>query len=486
MKKIEFNDLTIHDLFGFEDAESQDIGRLKEFFIKKDTYKRVAADVPVRLLVGNKGTGKSALFHVAMSEEKEKGNIPILIKPDDIAELGKNDENFLLRIRQWKYGLTKIIGEKALEEFGFNSGNYLSTLTKFGLKIVNFLNETIRTDMVSLNLNESQQLLIDNFIRNNQIVIYIDDLDRGWEGKKEDISRISALLNCVRDMASENKGLRFKIALRTDVYYSVRTSDESTDKIEGTIVWYQWTHHQILVLLIKRILTYLGKTFDEEIALQTPQMYLAYHLDHIFEEKFQGKGKWSNKPMYKVLMSLTRNRPRDLVKLCSMAANEAYYCGSNLITTEHIESVLEKYSIGRIQDTINEYKTELPQIERLLFGMRPSRKERITMDSYVYNTVQLKQKIRNIIQQGEFRFTNQKKPTEQDLILFLFRINFITARKIDEEGEIDRKYFEENRFISSSFVDFGYDWEIHPVFRWALQPDDLKSIMSKLLPSSDK
>lgn len=85
-------------LFGFEDAESESIDWLKEYHLKKDTYDRVAADLPVRILVGHKGTGKSALFKVAMSEEQEKGNLPILIKPDDIAELGKDNENFLLRI----------------------------------------------------------------------------------------------------------------------------------------------------------------------------------------------------------------------------------------------------------------------------------------------------------------------------------------------------------------------------------------------------
>ena len=26
------------------------------------------------------------------------------------------------------------------------------------------------------------------------------------------------------------------------------------------------------------------------------------------------------------------------------------------------------------------------------------------------------------------------------------------------------------------FVDFGYDWEVHPAFRWALQPDNLDDI----------
>lgn len=251
-----FDDETIQKLFGFEDAESESIERLKEYYFKKDTFDRVTAELPLRILVGHKGTGKSALFKVAISEEKEAGNLPILIKPDDIAELGKNNENFLLRIRQWKYGLIKIIGEKVFSEFGLYDEKATSKLTQFGLKLISFISETINVAKDNISLTEGQKILTDNFLKKKRIIVYIDDLDRGWEGKKEDIIRISALLNAIRDLSNENSGLLFKVSLRSDVYYLVRTSDESTDKIEGSVVWCKWTNHEILVLLIKRILTY--------------------------------------------------------------------------------------------------------------------------------------------------------------------------------------------------------------------------------------
>ena len=69
---VDFTDENIQALFGFEDAESEPIARLKEYYLKRDTYDRVVADLPIRILVGHKGTGKSALFKMAMSEEKRK------------------------------------------------------------------------------------------------------------------------------------------------------------------------------------------------------------------------------------------------------------------------------------------------------------------------------------------------------------------------------------------------------------------------------
>jgi predicted KAP-like P-loop ATPase len=179
-----FDDQTIQGLFGSEDAESESIERLKEYYFKKDTFGRVVAELPVRILVGHKGTGKSALFKVAMSEEKDNGNLPILIKPDDIAELGKDDENFLLRIKQWKYGLTKIIGEKVFTEFGISDDTTRAKLSQFGLKLSKYILDTVSALKDNIDLQESQKSLMTSFLKKKKIVVYIDDLDRGWEGKK--------------------------------------------------------------------------------------------------------------------------------------------------------------------------------------------------------------------------------------------------------------------------------------------------------------
>lgn len=481
----EFNDENIQKLFGYEDAESESIDRLKEYYFKNDTFNRVSADLPIRVLVGHKGIGKSALFKIAMAEDIEKGNLPILIKPDDIAELGKGNENFLLTIRQWKKGLNNIIGSKVFTEFGITDNKIISKLSNYSLKLINYVSESVNLVKDKIDFSASQKLIMDNFLKSKKIIVYIDDLDRGWEGKKEDINRLSALLNSIRDLASDNPGLCFKVSLRSDVYFLVRTSDESTDKIEGSVVWYSWTNHEILIMLIKRVLTYFGKDFNEESLLSTPQQHLAHHLDDIMERRFHGYGRWENKAMYKILMSLIRKRPRDLVKLCTLAGREAYRTKSRFIGTTHFQNIFEEYSQGRIQDTINEYRTELPTIEKLIFGMKPSKKEKQVSDSFIFTTPELHYKLNKLIEQNRFIFANNKTATAPELANFLYKINFLTARKVLDDGEIDRKYFEENRYLSNSSAKFGYDWEIHPAYRWALQPDSIDDIFNTLSLSAD-
>ena len=483
MGNLVFGEVQIQKLFGHEAAEDEDPERLREYYFKTSTYEQVVTDLPLRILVGHKGIGKSALFQVAMAEDNENNHLAILIKPDDVVGLGTDPSDFLRTIREWKEGLLEIIAKKVLSSLGRDGDDVAHRMKRYGGLIVDFLRETF-SGWKDLNFSPAKQLVVNQFVKSGRISVYIDDLDRGWQGKRDDVLRISTLLNAVRDIVSENRGIRFRIGLRSDVYYLVRTSDESTDKIEGSVVWQTWTNHEIFILLLKRVDTFFGQSLDEQAVRARTQSQLASRLDRVMERRFQGEGHWRNAPMYRVLMSLIRKRPRDLVKLCTLAARKARERKDTLIRTADFENSFEEYSQGRVQDTINEFRSELPDIERLLLNMKPSRRERTAREGYVYNTAALLAKIRNIMQSGDFHFTNSRQARPKDLAAFMYKINFLTARKEREDG-IVRKYFEENRYLSSDFADFGFDWEIHPAYRWALQPDDPREIFRSLHLSTD-
>ncbi len=481
---LTFSEEELQKLFGHEAAEDEDISRLREYYFKTSTYDQISTDLPLRILVGHKGIGKSALFQVAIAEEREREQIAVLIRPDDIVGLGTDTTDFLKTIREWKTGLSEIIARKVLTTVTESNENWQMKFKRYVGPILGFLEDTFR-EQLKISTAPTKKALINHFIQSGRISVYIDDLDRGWQGRKEDINRISALINAIRDISSECRGINFRISLRSDVYYLVRTSDESTDKIEGSVIWQSWTNHGILVLLIKRIERFFGNDIDERELLATPQYKLAHYLEPVMEKKFRGMGHWENAPMYRVLMSLVRKRPRDLVKLCTLAGRKAREKNDNLIRTNHFEQIFEEYSQGRLQDTINEFRSELPEIGRLLLSMKPSRKEKTAREGYVYSTNTLFAKIKNIYEQGDFRLVNGEVANAKRLASFMYKINFLTARKVTTHG-IVRKYFEENRYLSNEFVDFGFEWEIHPAYRWALQPDNIKDIYSNLILSADE
>ena len=307
-------------------------------------------------------------------------------------------------------------------------------------------------------------------------------MGRAWEGTTNNIKRIAALLNAVRDLTNAYPCLYFRISLRSDVYFLVRTADESTDKIEGNVIWLNWTEHELLVFLAKRVQSYLGNMLSENVLMRKPQFEIAKELYPIMESRFMGEGKWNNKPVHYILLSLTRRRPRDLINLCTQAAREACDNHHSKISTDDWEAIFSRYSQNRLQDTINEHRYELPDIRRLLLGMKPSHSQRKLSGSHKYTEDQLIRKISGIMQNNRFVFSNGQIATEKELLTFMYKINFLIARKDLADGYIDRKYFEDNNYLSTEYIEFGYDWEVHPAFRWALYPEARDIFSSINLP----
>lgn len=470
-----FTEENIQKLFGNEAAEDEESERLREYYFKNDTYEQINVNLPLRILVGHKGIGKSALFKVSFLEDLEKGILPLWIKPDDVVGIADDVTDFLKMVRAWKIGLYKILVQKILKSFKLRK-KIVIDLDYIGEDICLFILETLKKEIDIDSLDEDTLKTYNQFINKPRINVYIDDLDRGWSGNKSGIVKISTLLNAVRDISNTNREIQFKISLRSDVYFLVRTSDESTDKIEGSVIWYRWTHTEILAVLVKRITTFFGNEINEKVLKSSTQSQLGTHLNNIIEPIFSGNGKWSNVPIYKILMSVIRKRPRDLVKLLTLTARNARSRNSNYIITKDFQDVFDKYSLDRIQDTVNEYKSELRDIERLVLGMKPSRSQGKTYkDRFYYTTPELIRKINNIMQRGDFKINN-RLATAKELAAFLYKVNFITATKKLDSGRIHRKDFEENKYLVPKFEDFGYDWEVHMAFRWALQPTEQENI----------
>lgn len=202
----------------------------------------------------------------------------------------------------------------------------------------------------------------------------------------------------------------------------------------------------------------------------------------VIEERFSvGKGHWAGAPIHIVLLSLNRNRPRDLIKLLTSAARTAYQRGHTKILSSDLESVFSDYSHGRITDLTLEFKSELPEIESLLYNMKPSGKSQQARDKrWLYTNDELIKKIKNIKQNHNFRFRNGKPPTEKAIAEFLYKIDFIIARDEDQHERPRWTHFDQNRMLQSQFVDFGYKWEVHPAYRWALQPKSVHEIMEQI------
>ena len=172
----------VQRIFGHEAAEDESVDRLREYYFKTKIFDSIKADLPLRILVGHKGMGKSALFKVAMEEEKAEGKLPILLRPNDVVGIDP-EAGFLSRIKDWKYGLQSIIAQKSFDTFGIKVDGKLGEALHAAGKTLGFIRDTIRPYSESkLDLSPTEKGLITKFLRKSTITVYLDDLDRGWRG----------------------------------------------------------------------------------------------------------------------------------------------------------------------------------------------------------------------------------------------------------------------------------------------------------------
>lgn len=468
---LNFNNISLTSLFGSLAAEDDDPKNLANYFFKTDLYNKLMTDDKVKIVQGYKGTGKSAMLKMAFEELLTKDQFCLWIKPDDFpnVRIDKND-NKLDLIAVWKNDLRELIVRKAYNEF-LNEDKP----TKSVFNTINSLTEMFSLSeerFGTFHHEKAIEKISENFLKNKKIYIFIDDLDRGWTGDEESINRISSLISAVRDLSNDDKGLKFRLSLRADMYFLLREADSNLDKISSNLLDIKWTQHELLIVLVRRVQTYFKNQIDEDVIKTKTQDELDEYLKDVMELDFKGKGKWHNQPIHKILLSLVRERPRDLINLCISGAEEAGKNNHHLIMTKDWEKVLRPYSVNRFKDTISEHHDELHNdgVSVLLNAMKTTKKE-AEKNINIYNYDDLYHKVNNILQQKNLYLPNTKKLiTTEEAMEFLYRIGFVVARKVDTSGYIKRRnYFDDPDLIKQKK---GYKFEIHPAFRWALNYND--------------
>ncbi|MCH8522620.1 ATP-binding protein [Glycocaulis sp.] len=357
LSKLKFGDEAISDLFGNESAEHEPLEKLQQYFYKNDAFERFIADRPLRVLVGPKGTGKSAIIRYAakIAEENKRAYFHFDTKywPDKIEDGTEIDHTKL-----WIESIYKFIVSKfdLKDHIDINSDN----ISRFTGRVIPLISKFIaNNDDVRVAASQFiEQEIINSVVKNKIVEIAIDNVDTIWAGQRGDLNYIKGLMRAAFMLSSEESGLKIKVALRSDVYYALLGELDIIDKIENSIIKMRWDNHEVLCITAARIASYFDQEFDWKIALESMNDYSqdyifkSYYMS-VFEERYKGQGKWADISMRVALMSFVRQRPRDMILLCSSAARDAKHAP---ISGDNIQNILGSYCRGRVNDLVTEYK----------------------------------------------------------------------------------------------------------------------------------
>lgn len=454
---------TRKELFGSLDALDEKDNIFKQYFVETNIFHKMSGNENFLILIGEKGTGKSAIIKMCMITDKENNKLVVDIQRPQVNEALTINE----KINAWKNYLADRIID-VINKMRIDSNN----LGKMFSVLEDALNDFTK-NKYNINYKKVKNQILDTLSPNLEIRVYIDDLDTGYRGTREQNESIISLFTAIREIMRENDNLRFRVTLRSDVYDNIRKVDESADKIQDVKLTLKITNHQILAMLTKRVMNFIDASVAQQDFYQCTQQRMMQYMSKLFETTFHGRGKWKNKATNYILMTMTRRRPRDLFVLCGLAWENAISNNRIKITSEDLQAIFNDYSNERLRDAISEYHHEFrneEDLKELILALKPSKqqmKKKDVIPLHLYTKETLLRKVHTITERRNFYWSNGKVSTDLELAKFLYKANIVVGRK-DEDGIINRIYYTESPNLLSDLGNGNYKFEVHPAYRWAI------------------
>lgn len=384
---------------------------LSDYYLFTDEYQR-ASRGEVNLVVGRKGSGKTALFvQLRDSKRSKKPNIVVDLKPEgfQLVKLKERVLDFLtagaqehLITAMWEYILLLEITYKVLEKdrevhlhnhkltgpygalktiYGSTElsreGDFRERLTKLADRLIDeffvkFDPESKKGDQSRLNITTNQvtEILYQHDLRNlftaliaylrlkEEIWLLFDNIDKGWnvEGiSDEDIIILRCLINASRKIERELKKEEIQfhaiVFVRDDVYSVLMQG--SADYGKEMRASLDWSDMDLLgEVLRRRIMFSLGDITEEQKADAWSQICISHY---------------SGEPWLGFMAGRSLMRPRNLLKVFRYSLGYAINMQHKRIETDDITRGLLTYAQDLVIEVDRELGDVFPKARKLVY-----------------------------------------------------------------------------------------------------------------------
>jgi hypothetical protein len=474
--------LTDPGLFGNDAAEDEDEDIFQSYVLDRpEVDEFIDPKRKICITRAYKGEGKSALLRIVRSK-LETDDLPLIISTTGATlspESTSADTDGW--IRAWKKETLALIAREVGARIGMAWSDDAITLVEEaeqnGFKTRSLLSSILDRIKISAAAIEktrvgtsSHEATLRRWTSGKApIWIIVDDVDQNFKNTPAYRMKVASFFIASRQMATAVPQLRFRLAVRPNVWTILKFEFEALSHVEQYTVDMRWEEEELRRLLAKRIEGYLVRTNQTDLLPKDPPNELSREKD-IIALLFQSPMQWGNRerPPHVILHTLSRHRPRWVVELSKVSAKQAKSANHTKIALPDIIACLDAFGTRRIEDTVAEFSPQCPELEEILAAFTRQVEE--------YKTDTLLKTIENRVLTSVTPHIAgvAGKASALDVASFLFQIGFLSARRTYPDGRYEHITYSEQPSLlrARTNIDDGVSWEIHPVFRQALQLRD--------------
>jgi hypothetical protein len=483
--------------FGAPAAERDITQGLAHYFVESEAFRRVE-DGSKRIVLGNRGTGKSAIFKVLADRRRREKLAVIELAPEDYSYemlsdvLATESEGAWLKhgayAVAWKYLIyvlvmravvgdaTKIkkgpvgrIQRYLRDEHGEPHGSKLSLLISYlkrmeGIKIgpveaslkTRELERMYKLDDIAPLIGDLKEALV-----SRSVVVLVDELDRGWDASEDAQAFVSGLFQACVKLNELSPDLDVYMSLRQELYDSIPALYEDAQKARDMIELIIWDEASLLNLVANRIRYSVPELKDADDATCWGA---------VFADTLEYRGNKS----FNYVVDRTLYRPREIIEFGTRSAEAARDHGDESFPIDY--SILSEaelgYSKARVEDIAAEYRFQYPGLGSVfeVFRGRPYLLDRDALEEICLQLVT-----------GELPTSDATVPwlaeAEPDFVIdTLWRVGFLRARAV---GGIKARRRSGSSYLGPHQVGnlnlHGItQFQIHPMFRSYLATKEAK------------
>lgn len=378
--------------FGAPAAE-RDIERgLEEYFVESESYNRVRRGHK-RIIIGNRGIGKSAIFQMLARRERDTGSYVIELAPEEYSyellgqTMVREDSGSWAKLgayaAAWKYLIYVLIMKEISKKRAHVKGgagdiykyvrdnhsnsqqSKLSALVSYlkrleGIKIGKYEASLKARELEKLyKLEEINHLLpsLRKVASAHRIIVMVDELDRGWDSSEDARAFVAGLFQACISINSIHENLRIYMSLRQELYDDIPALYDDAQKFRDLIENIHWNEGSLLNLIAKRIrhsMPALAQCDDQAC------------WDALFPPGSGGRG-WNS---FNYMIDRTLYRPREIIQFCGEAVEHTRSQSGLPVRRPAIAEAERIYSAERARDIAAEYRFQFPGLLSVLESFR--------------------------------------------------------------------------------------------------------------------